>query len=190
MGPRGTPQKSIFWSQKWAFSRFPVSGLCRGPGGLQHQRLWAFRQLGKPDPRIFSRKPACWAPHLTATGWRAPMCQENLISVEFREAPVRFGSVTVWGWNGSSGSGFRFWRFLCKKSFSVFKYSVAGNDGSGSGFGFGSWKTVPAVPVLLSFSGKAVPTVPVSGSGSVPEPPWELERKREKEHGHPKIKVA
>ena len=25
-----------------------------------------------------------------------------------REAPVRFGSVTVWGWNGSSGSGFRF----------------------------------------------------------------------------------
>ena len=24
------------------------------------------------------------------------------------------GSVTVWGWNGSSGSGFRFWRFLCK----------------------------------------------------------------------------
>ena len=24
----------------------------------------------------------------------------------------RFGSVTVWGWNGSSGSGFRFRRFL------------------------------------------------------------------------------
>ena len=24
----------------------------------------------------------------------------------FREAPVRFGSVTVWRWNGSSGSGF------------------------------------------------------------------------------------
>ena len=47
--------------------------------------------------------------------------------------------------------------------------SLAGKDGSGSGFG--SWKTVPAVPVLLSVSGKAVPTVPVSGSGSVPEPP-------------------
>ena len=27
-------------------------------------------------------------------------------------APVQFGSVTVSGWNGSSGSGFRFWRFL------------------------------------------------------------------------------
>ena len=26
----------------------------------------------------------------------------------------RFGSVTVWGWNGSSGSSFRFRRFLCK----------------------------------------------------------------------------
>ena len=37
-----------------------------------------------------------------------------------REAPVRFGSVTVWGWNGSSGSGFRFRRFLCKKGFLCF----------------------------------------------------------------------
>ena len=27
------------------------------------------------------------------------------------------GSVTVWGWNGSSGSSFRFWRFLCKRVF-------------------------------------------------------------------------
>ena len=82
--------------------------------------------------------------------------------------PVRFGSVTVWGWNGSSGSGFRFRRFLCKKKgFSVFQYSFTGKDGSGSG----SWKIVPAAPVLLSVSGKTVPTVPVSGSGSVPEPP-------------------
>ena len=86
-----------------------------------------------------------------------------------REAPVRFGSVTVSGWNGSSGSGFRFRRFLCKKGFSVFQYILTGKDGSGSGFG--SWKTVPAVPVPLSVSGKTVPTVPVSGSGSVPEPP-------------------
>ena len=52
---------------------------------------------------------------------------------------------------------------------SVFQYSLAGKDGSGSGFG--SWKTVPAVPVPLSVSGKTVPTVPASGSGSVPEPP-------------------
>ena len=73
-----------------------------------------------------------------------------------REAPVRFGSVTVWRWNGSSGSGFRFRRFLCKKVFfSVLQYSLTGKDGCGSGFG--SWKTVP---VPLSVSGKTVPTVP------------------------------
>ena len=63
-----------------------------------------------------------------------------------REAPVRFGSVTVWRWNGSSGSGFRF-RFGSSAKrvffFSVFQYTVTGKDGSGSGFG--SWKTVPAV---------------------------------------------
>ena len=34
-----------------------------------------------------------------------------------------------------------------------------------------SWKTVPAVPVPRSVPGKTVPTVPVSGSGSVPGPP-------------------
>ena len=83
--------------------------------------------------------------------------------------PVRFGSVTVRLWNGSSGSGFRFRRFLYKKGFSVFQYSLTGKDGSCSGFG--SWKTVPAVPVPGSVPGKTVPTVPVSGSGSVPEPP-------------------
>ena len=57
---------------------------------------------------------------------------------------------------------------LQKKVFPVFQYSLTGKDGSGSGFG--SWKTVPAVPVPLSVSGKTVPTVLVSGSGSVPEP--------------------
>ena len=36
----------------------------------------------------------------------------GLNSVYSRVAPVRFGWVTVWGWNGSSGSGFRFRRFL------------------------------------------------------------------------------
>ena len=70
----------------------------------------------------------------------------------FRETPVRFGSVAVWAWNGSSGSGFRFRRFLCKKGFSVFQYSLTRKDGSG----FGSWKTVPAVLVPLSVSGKTV----------------------------------
>ena len=72
-----------------------------------------------------------------------------------REAPVRFGSVTVRGWNGSSGSGFRFRRFLCKKGFSVFQHNLTGKDGSGSGFG--SWKTVPAVPAPLSVSGNPEP---------------------------------
>ena len=71
----------------------------------------------------------------------------------------RFGSVTVWGWKGSIGSGFRFRRFLYKKGSSVFQKIFKGKDGSG----FGSWKTVPAVP--LSVSGRTVPTVPVSGSG-------------------------
>ena len=94
-------------------------------------------------------------------------------SPHFREAPVRFGSVMVCAWDGSSGSGFRFRWFLCKKGFSVFQYSLIGKDGSGSGFG--SWKTVPAVPVPLSVSGKTVPTIPVSGSGSVPEPPCHLD---------------
>ena len=48
----------------------------------------------------------------------------------------------------------------------MFQYSLTGKDSSG----FGSWKTVPAVPVP-EVSGKTVPTVPVSCSGSVPEPP-------------------
>ena len=78
-------------------------------------------------------------------------------------APVRFGSVTVSGWKGSIGSGFR----LHKKGSSVFQCIFKGKDGSG----FGSWKTVLAVPVPFSVSGKTVLTVPVSGSGSVPEPP-------------------
>ena len=78
---------------------------------------------------------------------------------KFRVATVRFGSVTVRAWNGSSGSGFRFRRFLCKKGFSLFQYTLTGKDGSGSGFG--SWKTVPAVPVPLSVSGQTVPAVPV-----------------------------
>ena len=83
----------------------------------------------------------------------------NSLLAEITGRP-RFGSVTVRDWNGSSGSGFRFRRFLCKKGFSVFQYFLTGKDGSG----FGSWKTVPAVPVPLSVSGKTVPTVPVPGS--------------------------
>ena len=54
-----------------------------------------------------------------------------------------------------------------KTFFFVSLHSLTGKDGSGFGF----WKTVPAAPVLRSVSGKTVPTVPVPGSGSVPEPP-------------------
>ena len=83
-----------------------------------------------------------------------------------RSGRPRFGSVIRFG-DGTVQAVpvFRFRRFLCQKGFSVFQYSLTGKDGSGS------WKRVPAVPVPLSVSGKAVPTVPVSGSGSVPEPP-------------------
>ena len=45
--------------------------------------------------------------------------------------------------NGGSG---------CKMGLSVFQYSFTGKDGSSSGSS--SWKTVPAVPVPLSVSGK------------------------------------
>ena len=83
------------------------------------------------------------------------------------------GSVTKWGLRGHLASrpqgpstevqNAGLLRF-CKKGFPVSQYSLTGKDGSG----FGSWKTVPAVPVPLSVSGKTVPTV----AGSVPEPPW------------------
>ena len=49
--------------------------------------------------------------------------------------------------------------------------SVQFHREDGSGSGFDSWKTVLAVSAPRSVSGKTVPTVPVSGSGSVPEPP-------------------
>ena len=57
----------------------------------------------------------------------------------------------------------------------MFQYSLTGRDGSGSGFG--SWKTVPAVPVPLSVSGK---TVPVSGSGSAHSAPCQKSAKARK----------
>ena len=81
---------------------------------------------------------------------RIAVCFWTPERAKHREAPVRFGSVTVWRWNGSSGSGFRFRRFLCKKGFSVgisaqfnrkgrfrFRFLENGSGGSGSAFGFG-----------------------------------------------------
>ena len=69
-------------------------------------------------------------------------------------APVRFGSVTVRLWNGSSGSGFRFRRFHWRRVFQCFSTDYQRGT----------------VPVPLLVPGKTVPTVPVSGSGSVPGP--------------------
>ena len=46
---------------------------------------------------------------------------------------VRFGYRS--GVERFGGSGFRFRRFLCKKGFSVFQYSLTGKDGSDSSFG-------------------------------------------------------
>ena len=48
----------------------------------------------------------------------------------------------------------------------MYQYSLTGKNGSGSGFG--SWKNGSGS--AFGF-GKTVPTVPVSGSGSVPEAP-------------------
>ena len=101
-------------------------------------------------------------------GLKPSFVSPRLDCPNFREAPVRFG----YGLGVERFERFRFsvlavplqksFFFLC------FQYSLTGEEGSGSGFG--SWKTVPAVPVPLSVSGKTVLTVPVSGSGSVPEP--------------------
>ena len=68
--------------------------------------------------------------------------------------------VPVFGAGGSSTKRF------------VFQYSLTGKDGSASCIG--SWKAVPVALVPLSVLGKKVLTVPVSGSGSFPEPPWKM----------------
>ena len=89
----------------------------------------------------------------------SPECSPNILGM-FGSVRLRFGKG-----NGSSGSGFQFWRFLCKKDFSVFsvlfnrkersrfrfRFLENGSGGSGSAFGFGR-------------NGS-------DGSGSVPEPP-------------------
>ena len=100
--------------------------------------------------------------HTTAYAVR-PCCAKIGVSQE-RQLPgrPRFGSVTVGGWNGSSGSGFPFRGLLCKKGF--FCVSVQFNRKGQCRLLF-----LETVLVPPSVSGKTVPTVPVSGS--VPEPP-------------------
>ena len=76
------------------------------------------------------------------------------VRLRFGDGTVR--AVRVFGSGGSSKEG-----FLCVS------VQFSREDGSG----FGSPQTVLAVPVPRSVPGKTVPTVPVSGSGSVPGPP-------------------
>ena len=85
------------------------------------------------------------------TGWH----RFGSVWLRFGDGTVR--AVPVFGSGGSSEEGF----------FCVFQCSFTEEDGSS----FGSWKAVPAVPVPRSVPAKTVPTVPVSGSGSVPGPP-------------------
>ena len=79
------------------------------------------------------------------------------VGLRFRGGTVR--PVPVFGSSGSFGG----------RGVSVFQHRLAERDGSGSGFRFlenGSDDgPVPGITVLM------VPTVLVSGSGSVPEPP-------------------
>ena len=66
---------------------------------------------------------------------------------------VRFG----YGLGVEGFERFRFSVLAVPLQKAVFQYRLTGRDGSGSGFD--SWKTVPAVPVPLSVSGKKVLTV-------------------------------
>ena len=100
------------------------------------------------------------APHTHIWWFENCLIQEGPGSVRLRFGGGTVRAVPVFGSGGSSA----------KRGFSELQYSFTGKDGSGCG----SWKTVPAVPVPLSVSGKPVPTVPVSSSGSVPEPPCEF----------------
>ena len=84
------------------------------------------------------------------------------------------GPGSVWFGYGLGVERFDRFRFSVpavplQKGFSVFQYIFKGKDGSGSGFGY--WKTVPAVPVPLSVSGKTVLTVPVSRSATFTQAP-------------------
>ena len=88
-------------------------------------------------------------------------------SVRLRFVHKTVPAVPVSGSDGSSG----------EKVSHYFRRVLTERHGSGSGFGF--QKTVPAVPVRLSVPGKTVPTVPVSGSSSVPGPSCKCVRQNE-----------
>ena len=131
------------------------------------------------SPSVFTvRSGPVWRQDLAILSPKKPRdntCQLRSWVVSARGFPnIQGGLGSVRFGCGSGVQRFERFRFsvpavpLPKRFFSLFQYSLTGKDGSG----FGSWKTVPAVPVPLSVSGKTVPTVAVPGSGSVPEPPW------------------
>ena len=131
---------------------------------------------------IFGSEGSCsWCPNSQATD---TLCFLTCLTKVFQRClgeaflltagRPRFGSVAVWGWNGSfsvpvfgSGGSSAQRVFFCvsvqfnRKGRFRFRFRFLENGSGGSGSGFGSWKTVPAVPVPLSVSEKAVP---VSGS--------------------------
>ena len=111
----------------------------------------------------------------------------------------RFGSVAVWGWNGSSASGFRFQQLLwggilyfsaveqrgtvpvsvfLKKGFRRFLFCVRfledGSDGSGFRFWFGSWATPSTCVDLVPQQPKPGYSKPVVWGTRAfhPELPW------------------
>ena len=74
-------------------------------------------------------------------GWRTAPAVPVLQLFQEKPGRPRFGSVTVRGWNGSSGSGFRFRRFLCKTGFSLFSVQ----------FNRKGWFRFRRFPVLVRF---------------------------------------
>ena len=101
---------------------------------------WRAREVEVLDPPSkWYLSDTCAIPHENkANGCDTPLCDTiskgycaiwggiSHWAAKCRVAPVRFGSATVWGWNGSSGSGFRFRRFLWGGGFCVFQYSFTG----------------------------------------------------------------
>ena len=89
------------------------------------------------------------------SGWALSRLFRRLAVSAIYAGWPRFGSVTVWRWNCSSGSGFRLRWFPPGEGFSLYFHSaLIGKNGSDSE------EMVPTVLELL-----------VSSSGSVPEPP-------------------
>ena len=97
------------------------------------------------------------------------MCRRLLVLAYLREAPLRFS----YGLGMERFKRFRFSVLVVplQKWFSVFQYSLTGENGSGF---VSCRKRFRRFRFRFRFRAKTVPTVPVSSSGSVPEPPCYL----------------